>query len=251
MGVAKLQNVLAAVAAKGDRADQLRALQLLQGFDHIADATVSVVTPMSQFRDDIALTAFGVLLKTKSADSVNRLERYLESYTANSYPRALFAIGSDLSKITDANALPALHGLRGSRFYSVQFGAMSAMRRIKQTDCVPILIQRLDDHNSDIRYVAVITLAEINGKYEGDSATRIQYRSSSTRAGGLPPKPPPQLPHLWFTSMTMRHKTLLKTTFPRIRPTGRLTTRRRLLPCLWIELGLWEAIGTIAIRRYY
>jgi HEAT repeat protein len=167
----KLQHVLTSVAQSTVSLDQLRALRLLLGFDHIADETLSVVRPLSQSGDpDIALTALGVLLRTKSVDSVQKLRQYLESYTADAEPSALFVIGPELREISNPNALLALEALSRSKFRSVQSGAMDGIRRIRDPKSVPFLMAKLGDPDSDVQYVALITAAEILGKYEGDFA---------------------------------------------------------------------------------
>ena len=171
LGPMKLQHVLTSVAQSGVSLDQLQALQLLLGFDHISDETLSVVRPLSQSGNaDIALTALGVLLRTKSVDSVQKLQQYLESYTANAEPSALFVIGPELREVSNPKALPALETLSASRFRSVRSGAMDGIRRMKDPKSVPFLIAKLGDADSDVQYVALITVAEILGKYEDDFA---------------------------------------------------------------------------------
>lgn len=171
LGPIKLQHVLTSVAQSTVSLDQLQALRLLLGFDHIADETLSVVRPLSQSGNaDIALTALGVLLRTKSVDSVQKLQQYLESYTANAEPSALFVIGPELREISNPNALPVLEALSGSKFRSVRSGAMDSIRRIRDPKTVPFLMAKLGDPDSDVQYVALITAAEILGKYEGDFA---------------------------------------------------------------------------------
>lgn len=171
LGPMKLQHVLTSVAQSRVSLDQLQALRLLLGFDHISDETLSVVTPLSQSSNaDIALTALGVLLRTKSVDSVQRLRQYLESYTANAEPSALFVIGPELREISNPDALPAMRALSGSKFRAVRSGAMEGIRRIKDPKSVPFLMTKLDDPDSDVQYVALITAAEILGKYEDDFA---------------------------------------------------------------------------------
>lgn len=174
LGPAKLQHVLTEVAQRSGSLDQLQALRVLLGFDHIKDETLSAVMPLTQSENpDIALTALGVLLRTKSVDSVGRLQRYLGSYTSDAEPVALFVIGPELGEISDAKALRALEALSGSKQRSVRFGAMDGIRRIKSPTSVPFLVARLDDLDSTVQYVALISLAEILGKYEDDFAPSI------------------------------------------------------------------------------
>jgi hypothetical protein len=171
LGLLRLQRVLMMVVQRSEPLDQLRALRVLLGFDHITDDTLSAVTPLTQSDNpDIALTALGVLLRTKSVDSVERLERYLESHTSRAEPSALFVIGPELGQISSAKALPALEALSGSKILSIRHGAMDAIRKIRSPKSVRFLMAKLDDPDSTVQYVALITTAEILGKYEGDFA---------------------------------------------------------------------------------
>jgi hypothetical protein len=171
LGPLKLQHVLSVVAMSSASPDQLQALRLLLGFNLITDETLSIVTPLTQSRSpDIALTALGVLLRTKSIDSVQKLQRYLESYTSEGQPSALFVVGPELREVTNPEALPALEALSASKFRSVRSGAMDAIRKIRSPKSVPFLVAKLDDPDSNVQYVALIALAEILGKYEDDFA---------------------------------------------------------------------------------
>ncbi len=103
-------------------------------------------------------------------DSVQKLRQYLEYYTADAEPSALFVIGPELREISSPNAVRALEALSRSKFRPVQSGAMDGIRRIRDPKSVPFLMAKLGDPDSDVQYVALITAAEILGKYEGDFA---------------------------------------------------------------------------------
>src|SRR5438445_8227444 len=113
---------------------------------------------------NIALAAIGTLMKSRSPETVELLKTYLDNYKGDKEPMSVWSIGAWLPQISDPEALPALESLTGSRFTSVQVGAMGALRKIKSPSSAPILVQRLDDSNSTVRYQAVITLAETFGK---------------------------------------------------------------------------------------
>jgi|HubBroStandDraft_2_1064218.scaffolds.fasta_scaffold08834_3 hypothetical protein len=170
-GLEKLQQVMILVVKNSSGPDQLSALRVLLGFDHVTDETVLAVTPLTQSADaDVALTAIAVQLRTKSLKSLERLQTYLEIYKSNAEPLALFVIGPELREISDPEALDVLESLSASRFRSIRSGAMDGVRKIRDPKSVSFLIGRLDDADSDIRYTALITLAETTGKSEGDFA---------------------------------------------------------------------------------
>lgn len=169
LGLSKLQSALAGILHGGNRNDRINALRLLQGIDELSETTLAQVTPLSVSADpEVALSAVAVLLKTRSTDSVDRLENYLAAYIGEA-PVALLSIGTELGQVRDPKALPGLEALASSKYLPIKFGAMDAIRGIKDPQSVPVLIRRLDDSNSNIQYIAVITLAEILGK-EGDYA---------------------------------------------------------------------------------
>jgi hypothetical protein len=49
---------------------------------------------------------------------------------------------------------------------------MQSLRKMRSPRAAPVVVSRLDDPNSDIQYLAVITLAETFGKY-GDYAPSV------------------------------------------------------------------------------
>jgi hypothetical protein len=171
LGLLKLQSALAAVARQGTHDDQIRAMRLLQGMDKVSADALTQLTSLSASSDpDVALSAIAALLKSGSPDSVERLQNYLLAYEGNAHqPFALISIGTELGQITDSKALPTLEALASSKYLSIRFGAVDALRYFKNPNSSSVLVQRLDDPDSNLRYVAVITLAETFGK-SGDYA---------------------------------------------------------------------------------
>jgi hypothetical protein len=170
-GLGKLQHALAATLQSGNQDDVIRALQLLQGFRSFDQTTLSAVEPLCASEvPDVAIPALGVLLRTQTPESVERVKRYLDTLKVDVQPPAVFSVGGELGQIGDARALAALEGLASSRFVSVRYGAMDGIRRIRSTKSVPFLMAKLDDPDSTVQYVALITAAEILGKYDDDFA---------------------------------------------------------------------------------
>ena len=207
VGLTKLQSALVKVIRQNDRNDQIRALRLLEGLNAFRPDTVSALNSLTNSPDpEIALSSIAVLLKTKTPESVEILRRYLETYSGDARPVALLSIGSELGQVRDAGALSAVEALSGSKYLSIKFGAIDALRTMRSPSSAPVLIQRLDDSNNDIRYFALITLAEIFGK-SGDYAPLMrQFHENpekhvalwkdwwSQTGSRLPPRPPTRIP---------------------------------------------------------
>jgi len=175
-GLKKLEQALRSVLLLTDREDQVRALELLGGFDEVAPDTIFALLSLTHSADPaVALSAFVVLLKTEDAENVNQadllanLKIYLDSYPPGAEPAQLTNIGSELGQIRSDKALVGLEAIADCRYVAIRFGALSAIRHIRSPESAPVLIQHLDDSDSNVRYVAVIALAEIFQKY-GDYA---------------------------------------------------------------------------------
>ncbi len=170
-GMSKLESALTKAADDSSGGERLRALQLLQGFDSLSASTVLDMKAKIQISDpELALTAIAVLLRTKTPESVTELRRYLNQYSGSQESIALLSLGTELGQIVDARSLPDLVLLSGSVYLPIRLGAMDAIRRLRNPKSVPILISRLDDQNGTVQYLAVITLAEVTGKLDGDYA---------------------------------------------------------------------------------
>jgi len=170
-GLPKLESALRHAALNGVRIDRLRALQLLQGFDVLDSETLSEVELFCNSDDEeIAFGALGVLLKSRTPESVERLRNTLDAYHSGEQPMALVSIGRELAQVNNYEALPNIETLSASKYTAIQLGAMDSIRLMKNVHSIPTLIKRLDDANGTVQYVAVITLAEILGKFDGDYA---------------------------------------------------------------------------------
>jgi hypothetical protein len=178
-GLAKLEFTLAAIAQHSNRADQVNAMRLLQGFDVLSVSTVSTLSALSASRDpEIAFSAFAVLLKSKGPQDVARFATYLSQYSPESPPAATLSIGYELGSIQDEKALPAVEALTNSTLISIRIGAMQALRAMKNPTSAPTLAKKLDDSDAYVRYLAVISLAETFGKYD-DYAPNMQLFDSN------------------------------------------------------------------------
>jgi len=174
-GLEKLESALAMSVRQGNRYDQINAMRLLEGFNRLDPSTLIAVSTLSSLSDAaIAFTALGVLVKTRTPDSVVKLRRYVEAYKEDQPPIGLISAAAELSLVTDLRALPDIERLSGSRFLSIQFAAMDSIRRIASAKSAPVLIQRLDDPNRTVQYSAMISLAEIFGGRDGEPTPDVE-----------------------------------------------------------------------------
>jgi hypothetical protein len=165
VGLRKLESALAAVLLRPNRDDRMRAMLLLHGFDTLSRESIARATPLAASKDpEIACWALAILLKTKTPGSLDRVRSFFEEYQGDRAPMAIYAVGSDLAEIRDLRTLPDLKALSSSKYMSIRFGVMDALRGIKSQQAAPILIPLLDDPNRDVQWIAVSVLADIFGK---------------------------------------------------------------------------------------
>ncbi|MGH9511695.1 MAG: HEAT repeat domain-containing protein [Terriglobales bacterium] len=169
-GLSKLQSALAGVLQGNNGRDQYNAMRILEGFDQLAPKTLKDVRNFRASSDPkIALSSIAVLLKFRVPGGAQALVDYLRTHEMSSTPDAILSVGGELSQVSDPEELKPLEALTSSEILSIKLGAMSGLRKIRSPGSAKTLVARLDDPNSDIRYLAVITLAEIFSK-SGDYA---------------------------------------------------------------------------------
>jgi len=168
-GPSKLELALVQIVETGNHNDRINAMQLLEGFDQPSPETLSAVAPLYSSPDpEEQFLALGILLKTKTPAALNTVRYYLQTYWGAQQPMSIIALGTEISQITNPLALLDLEALSGSRFVSVQYGAMQAIRSMRSSKSASFLIRKLDDSNPIISYEALITLNDIfnkNGNY--------------------------------------------------------------------------------------
>jgi hypothetical protein len=173
-GLDKLQAALVAISRSSNPQDQVRAMELLNGFDDISAATVSAISQaVNSARPKVALAALSVLLKAgtesgNTQDALLRLSAYLQT-RGDSPEETLANIGSELGRVNDAGSLELVEALSGSKSVAIRRGALQSLRFMKNPAASKTLVMRLDDNDGYVRYLSVMTLAETFGKY-GDYA---------------------------------------------------------------------------------
>jgi HEAT repeat protein len=173
-GFDRLRSALVSYIRTEHKQDQINAMLLLKGIPGLDADGLSAVNALSSSTDsELAFRSLAILLETGSSGSVSKLRRYLDEDKDTQPSSALDSAAEALSQITDVVALPDIEALTRSRFISIQFAAMNAIRRIASPKSAPTLVQRLDDPNPNVQYSAVITLAELFGA-DGDYGPDMQ-----------------------------------------------------------------------------
>jgi hypothetical protein len=163
-GLAKLESALRQELFSGEETDQVAALHLLHGFEHVAPLTLDTASTFvsSGNSEDIRVAALAMLVKFEPAQQgLAALANFLANRPGDA-SSSWMNIDSDVSQIRDRTALKQLEALSTLRNQRVQFGAMLAIRNMHDPSSVATLIKHLDDRG-ETRYQAAITLSEIFG----------------------------------------------------------------------------------------
>jgi hypothetical protein len=164
-GLAKLESALRQELFSGEETDQLAALNLLHGFEHLAPLTWDTVSTFvsTGSTENIRVQALAIMIKfTRPQQGLAALIRYLEEHAREERPIAWSNVGSDVSVIRDRSALKLLEALTATQDQEIRLTAMQAVRNMHDPSSAAALIKRLDDRGES-RYQAVITLYEIFG----------------------------------------------------------------------------------------
>ena len=173
-GILKLQTALSRSLQEGDRGDKIRAMRLLEGCDELSPGSISILKSFTSASDpELALSSIAVLLKTNVPGTVQTLANYLTNHIIVPMPPAVLSIGGELQNVSDAEDLPSLEALTSSQILSIKFAALESIRKIRSPRSAKTLVERLEDPNTDVRFLAVITLAEIFSK-DGDYSPTME-----------------------------------------------------------------------------
>jgi hypothetical protein len=172
-GLEQLETDLVAGLETGDRNKLLNTLRLLQALDDLSPASISVLKHLLANSDtELALAVHAVLIKTGGPEEVAQFAAFEEKSINGDFIRSisigssirLMSIGSSLNRTRSEKALPSLAKLADSPTEAIRLGALDAIRLIKNTKSIPVLIKHLDDSNQIARYISAISLSEITKK---------------------------------------------------------------------------------------
>lgn len=112
----------------------------------------------------VRMQAISALLNRDDIETLEIAERTLLNPPAGTDPYLLDNISAALEGIKDPRAIPALQRLLQSSNSHTRQGAVSALRQMRVMEAVEGLVIALGDNDRDVRYEAVIGLAELTGQ---------------------------------------------------------------------------------------
>ncbi len=165
-GLDRLQDSLAAALTNGPKEDQLRAAMLLLGLDSVNPVVAKAIASAGASSDpEIKMPVIAVLIKNGSNAGNELLTSYLKTNIAiDSEPSGISQVMSVLGQVSDSRYVIKMQQLSSASLPEIRLGAVEALRNMRSSVAIPNLIARLDDSDGDIRYVALISLAEIVDK---------------------------------------------------------------------------------------
>ena len=176
-GLTMLESTLAEIVSENDREDKIKAMRLLEGMENLQPGTLAQVASLSASPDpELAFDALATMIKAGVPGSIETLDHYLQSYQGDGALLGLINIEGGLNRTRNRKELSALESLTSSRFLAIRLGAMEAIRSIGDVSSAPTLIQRLSDSDSTVRYIAVISLAEILNRQGDYKPSRPEFR---------------------------------------------------------------------------
>ena len=119
----------------------------------------------------VRMQSISALLNRDDIETLESAERTLLNPPAGTEPYLLENMSGALEGIKDPRAIPALQRLLQSSSTRTRQGAVSALRQMRTMEAVEGLVIALGDNNREVRYEAVIGLAELTGENEWAPAT--------------------------------------------------------------------------------
>jgi hypothetical protein len=114
----------------------------------------------------VKMQSFSALVNRNDLQTLAIAEQILLNPPAGPDQYLLDNISAALEGIKDPQAIPALQRLLRSSNTRTRLGAVSALRQMHTVEAVDGLVIALGDTNRDVRYEAVIGLAELTGQNE-------------------------------------------------------------------------------------
>jgi hypothetical protein len=137
-------------------------LQMLHGFDRLSPVTVALVRALTNSPEPlVAVGAFAVLAKIGAPDDLSQFCDYLMAHEDRISVAVLGFNFTSIEHIRLRTYRPALECLANTAPISVRSSAMIGIRGMADQASIPELVRHLDDSDSYIQYLAVITLWEI------------------------------------------------------------------------------------------
>ncbi len=112
----------------------------------------------------VRLQALCALLKRNDISMLDVAEDILLHPAPNTEDYLLTNLSASLMDIKDTSAIPTLERLLSSSNSRTRLGAIMALRQMHSSEGIVSLVAALDDNDRDVRYEAVMGLAELTGQ---------------------------------------------------------------------------------------
>jgi hypothetical protein len=185
-GLEQLQrDIVASTNGVTDRRVLGGNFRVLHGFPALSDEALSLLRSYSHSADpNVALGAFAALAKAGNPTDLFALCEYVSAPGRAAASAQGYYNFTSIGEIRRPEARGALECLARAPAPSPRLNAMDGIRGIGSAESVPELIRHLDDSNSLMQYLAVVTLWEIVRRpdevgpsipmFEGDKSRFIQ-----------------------------------------------------------------------------
>lgn len=164
---------------KSSRDDRLQAINVLKEVNQEA-AAIALRRVTEGADTELRLQAVAALLWQNDVSVMKIAEEALLHPPTNVEKRLLTSLALAVEGIKDPRAIPNLTRLLSAQDVTTRRSAASALRHTGSPNAIEALIQALDDSDRDVRYNAVIGLAEITGEYEWGPSTDL-FQSNEQR----------------------------------------------------------------------
>ncbi len=137
-------------------------LRILLGFDKPDQNTAAHVLPfIGDGNPGIAAKAFAILLSTEKSEYYAELLEFLKQRGSAIPELVLYPLAARLQNPPRELNPKIMDELSNLNLPVIKLNAMEGMRKLRSTESVSTLIGHLNDADSILRYLAVITLSEI------------------------------------------------------------------------------------------
>ena len=159
--------------------DKYAAIDVLDGIETpAASASLRLAAKSGDMR--VKLRAVAVLLRRNDISELEFAEKMLSRPPRGSDTNLISNFAPALHGVKDPKAIPSLVRLLGSRYVEVRRSSALALRRIGSDAAINPFMKALYDSDRDVRYHAVMGLAEITKQYPWAPA-REKYDSNERR----------------------------------------------------------------------
>jgi hypothetical protein len=182
-GLPGLEAVLTEIVSEGAGRDRLTAAEMLLGVDHLRSATLKALgSNVDSKNPQLTVSIIAVLLNSGAQQNgIKLLSSYLQQHGNDAdQPIELMTVGVLLSQVGDEQFITEMEEMSSSGISAIRLGAVEALRNMRSSKAAQTLVNRLDDPDPDIRYVALMGLAETFDKH-GDYAPNMRvYEGNAT-----------------------------------------------------------------------